>query len=258
MIRKFGEIETWGTVIVLEAFSDSHVKLDKSFEECEKFLQKVDEIFSTFRADSQISKLRKGEIKLPECDAGLQEIWFTSEKLKSQTNGAFDPWSVKGGVDFSGIVKGWAADKCCQILKSHQIDNCLINAAGDISVRGARHIDGELKPWRIGIRDPRDLQNQNQILKEFELEDCAIATSGTYERAHIFDPYTNLIAIGSLSATVVGPVGAVCEALATALIVVGEPGIAWFKQPQFLEYFAWVIDREGKFAYSTKESDLNI
>ena len=66
MIRKFGEIETWGTVIVLEAFSDSHVKLDKSFGECEKFLQKVDEIFSTFRADSQISKLRKGEIKLPD------------------------------------------------------------------------------------------------------------------------------------------------------------------------------------------------
>ena len=58
---------------------------------------------------------------------------------------------------------------------------------------------------------------------------------------------------GSSSASVIGPNGAVCEALATALVVAGETGGAWFKKDEFKEYSAWVIDRSGEYVWSTKE-----
>jgi thiamine biosynthesis lipoprotein len=250
VIRKFKEVQTWGTVIVLEAYSKSEFSLEKALDECETFLYKIDDLFSTFKPNTQISQLRQEEIAIENCDKSLVEVWDLSQTLKTQTNSAFDPWSVKDGVDFSGIVKGWAADKCCEIFSAHDIKNCLVNAAGDISVRGKRYLNNQFMPWKIGIRDPR---SENKVLHDFELENCAIATSGTYEKAHIIDPYTKLIAIGSSSASVIGPSGAVCEALATALVVAGETGGAWFKKDEFKEYSAWVIDRSGEYVWSTKE-----
>lgn len=250
MIRKFKEVQIWGTVIVLEAFGNSQSELDNSFTSCELLLNEVDRIFSTYLPDSEIMNLRNSISTLDKSHDFLLEIWQLSESLKNLTNGAFDPWASPGGVDFSGIVKGWAADKCCEIFRQNKINDCLINAAGDISVRGTRFNNHERLPWKIGIRDPR---SADKVLTEFELKDCAIATSGTYERAHIIDPYTKLIAIGSLSASVIGPSGAVCEALATALIVAGESGGALFKKPEFKDYFAWVIDRDGKQVWSTKK-----
>jgi thiamine biosynthesis lipoprotein len=88
-------------------------------------------------------------------------------------------------------------------------------------------------------------------LQTFEIIDGAIATSGTYERgAHINDPHTGMIAIGAKSATVIGPNGAIADALATALMVSGRDGGVWFTTPELSEYSAWVIDRHENVAWS--------
>jgi len=88
------------------------------------------------------------------------------------------------------------------------------------------------------------------VLRIFEINDGAIATSGTYERgAHIFDPANGTIAIGAKSATVLGPDGGLTDALATALMVAGEDGAGWFAQPELSEYSAWVIDRHSGGAW---------
>lgn len=124
------------------------------------------------------------------------------------------------------MVKGWASDVAAKMLASAGVGNVLINAAGDLVLRGGQlSEEGESKPWNIGISSPDDV---NQILKTFEVADESVATSGDYEKgAHIGDSHTGLIAIGARSASVVGPVGALCDALGTALMVDGRDAQRW-------------------------------
>ena len=78
-----------------------------------------------------------------------------------------------------------------------------------------------------------------------------LTASGTYERgAHINDPYTGMIAIGAASATVVGPLGWLCDGLATALMVAGEDGAKYFSQPELVGYEVFVIGRHENSAWS--------
>ena len=122
-----------------------------------------------------------------------------------------------------------------------------VNAAGDLSLSGGFY-DGVVKPWRIGVVNP---DNRAEVVETFEISDGAIATSGAYERgAHINDPYTGLIAIGAKSATVVGPLGWLCDALATALMVAGEDGAKYFAQPELAGYQVFVVDRYENTSWS--------
>jgi len=85
----------------------------------------------------------------------------------------------------------------------------------------------------------------------FEITNGAIATSGTYERgAHINDPYTGMIAIGAASASVVGPLGWLCDGLAPALMVAGEDRAKYFAQPELVGYGVFVIGRHENSAWS--------
>jgi thiamine biosynthesis lipoprotein len=52
-----------------------------------------------------------------------------------------------------------------------------------------------------------------------------------------------MIAIGAASATVVGPLGWLCDGLATALMVAGENGAKFFAQPELAGYEVFVIGR---------------
>jgi FAD:protein FMN transferase len=77
----------------------------------------------------------------------------------------------------------------------------------------------------VGIRHPEDLE---QLAAVLEVEDLAVATSGTYERgAHIVDPHTGLPPSGLLSVTVVGPDLGTADAYATAAFAMGADGPAW-------------------------------
>ena len=118
---------------------------------------------------------------------------------------------------------------------------------------GGNIVDGVLGPWKIGIRHPEEAHT---VVKVFDMWDGAVATSGTYVRgAHIRDPHTGLIAIGARSASVVGPDGGLADALATALVVAGRDGAAWFAKPELAEYKAWVKDRNEDIAWEvSKES----
>ena len=88
----------------------------------------------------------------------VKEVWDKCFYARDLTSGAFDPWKVEGGFDPSGYVKGWAADKCGEIFNNYEIENSLVNAAGDISVRGGLLVDGVVKPWPIQIRNPEKFE----------------------------------------------------------------------------------------------------
>ena len=124
-----------------------------------------------------------------------------------------------------------------------------VNAAGDLALRGG-YLDvktGEIKPWTIGVVNP---DSKMETLKSFEITDGAIATSGDYEKgAHITDPRNSLPAIGARSATVIGPDGAIADALATACMVDGKESNNWIGAPELAEYSFFVLNRHEKTAW---------
>jgi FAD:protein FMN transferase len=244
-------VETWGTVIVVQVASSplSETELGLVANKVEEFFHKVDENFSTYKSDSEVSRIRRGELEVVGASEDVKKVWQLCEYARELTLGAFDPWKVEGGFDPSGLVKGWTADVAAKMLIDSGVESVLINAAGDLVLRGGQlSEDGEAKPWKIGISSPDDV---NQIVKTFDVIDGSVATSGDYEKgAHIVDPHTGLIAIGARSASVIGPDGALCDALATALMVDGRDAQRWMGRPELAEYSFWVINRDDETAWS--------
>ena len=244
-------VETWGTVIVVDATSSRLDKssLVKAIDEVENFFFQVDRDFSTYKVDSQVSLIRRGELDVSSATEYVQQVWALCDFVREVTLGAFDPWKAEGGFDPSGLVKGWAAEVGAQILVEAGCENVLINASGDIVLRGGQpNDDGVKKPWNIGISSPDDVE---KFVKIFDVTDGSVATSGDYEKgAHIVDPHTGLIAIGARSASVIGPDGALCDALATALMVDGIDAEKWIGRPELSEYSFWTINRHDGTAWA--------
>jgi FAD:protein FMN transferase len=250
VVREQYEIEVWGTVLYIAAISTTLDKsaIDCAIEDVRKFVYEVDEVFSTHKSDSVISKLRRGEYEIGGCNEDVIEVWNACGLASELSDGAFNPWAVAGGFDPSGYVKGWAADRVADILVKAGVEHVQVNAAGDLTLRGGfLTVDGVKEPWKIGVVNP---DNRQEVLRVFEITDGAIATSGTYEGgAHIVDPHSGLIAIGAKSATVIGPDGGLADAMATALMVSGDDGANWFGRHELTEYSAWVIDRNSGGAW---------
>jgi FAD:protein FMN transferase len=131
-------------------------------------------------------------------------------------------------VHMGGIGKGFAVDRAATMLRSHGINDFLVQAGGDLYASG-RHGD---RPWRAAIRDPRGEGN----FAALDLHDTTFSTSGDYERFfvedgrryhHILDPDTGEPARGSRSVTIVAPRAVIADALSTGVFVLGpEAGMA--------------------------------
>jgi len=243
------QFPVWGTIVDVDIASSlvSDDGLNQGMQQVIDFCKQVDSDFSTYIDTSWVTRLRTNKVEINSCPPAVQEVWELCLQAKHLTDGAFDPWAVEGGFDPSGLVKGWAADKCADLLVLLGIEHVQVNAAGDLALRGGFY-DGVVQPWRIGVVNP---DNRSEVIETFEISDGAIATSGAYERgAHINDPYTGLIAIGAKSATVVGPLGWLCDALATALMVAGEDGAKYFAQPELEGYQVFVVDRYENTSWS--------
>lgn len=131
----------------------------------------------------------------------------------------------KAAVDLGAVAKGYTGDRVAALLKEQGVTSALINLGGNVQAVGQKP-DGSA--WRIGVRDPFSEQN----LGVLEVEDCAVVTSGGYQNYffgddgavywHILDPETGYPArTGLASVTVVAPEGKQCDALSTALFVMG-------------------------------------
>ena len=251
MARLRRTVETWGTVLYFDIAS-RHIeinKLESAFMKASIYVHHIDDVFSTYKEDSYISRLRRGEIAIEDAPDEVREVWELCARAKYLSDGAFDPWAVDGGFDPSGLVKGWAADKCAEMLMDMGVEHMQLNFAGDLTLRGGElDENGDVIPWSIGVVNP---DNVKEVLQVFKIHDGAIATSGDYERgAHIRDPYTGTIAIGARSATVLGPDGALVDAMATALMVTGDDGAKFFGQPELADYSAWVINRNANTSWA--------
>jgi thiamine biosynthesis lipoprotein len=189
-----------------------------------------------WKADSPLSRLRRSEIVLEQAPVEVAEVLELCRTAQEISRGWFDPWAMPGGVDPTGYVKGWAAQRALDALASHQISGALVNAAGDIAGFGGPE---SATPFRIGIVDP---DSPHQLACVVELAG-AIATSGTYERGdHLFDPHTGRPEARLASASVSGPDLGLADALATALAVAGQPGLQIVEELEGYEALAIGFD----------------
>jgi thiamine biosynthesis lipoprotein len=211
------------------------------------WLRFVDETFSTYRQDSEISRLNRGEIALADAHVSVRSVLRRCESLRRSTRGYFDvaaPMaSLGGGVDPSGFVKGWAVEGAGRLLRRAGAENWCVNAGGDICLSGAPH---GCDCWRVGIQHPVERLAVAAVLG---LRAGAVATSGTYERGkHIVDPHTDLAPEGVLSVTIVGQDLAVADAYATAAFAMGRAGAKW--AATLPGYGAIVIFDDDTISYS--------
>jgi thiamine biosynthesis lipoprotein len=193
------------------------------------WLHHVDATFSTYRHDSPISRLGRGEVGFGDVSDEVRDVLLQCEALRHATDGAFDAFAVPApngtSLDPSGLVKGWSIERAAQLLEQAGLRNFCLNAGGDVAIRGHPRTD---EPWRVGVRAPHDVGLLAAVLEVSGR--VAVATSATYERgAHIVDPRTRGPSTEIASVTVVGPDLGLADAYATAVFVMGAEGIEWIR-----------------------------
>jgi thiamine biosynthesis lipoprotein len=211
-----------GTAISLDLADDlPPARLDQLAEMVFDWMREVDRRFSTYKADSEVSRFDRGEVLLSGASADLRATLERCADLWGDTDGFFDAYAT-GRFDPSGYVKGWAAQVASDRLLAAGAPNHCVNAGGDVRVRG-RSATGE--PWRVGVQDPWDPDRVALVLHGTDL---AVATSGVYERGHhVLDPRRGAPARGLRSVTVVGTDLGTADAYATAALAMGQAGIGW-------------------------------
>ncbi len=208
------------------------------------YFESVDRRFSTYKPDSEISRINRQELALDEASADMKTVIALAEQTREETNGYFD--IVRPGmIDPSGLVKGWAIHNAAELLRQRGFANFFVDAGGDVAVAGKNESG---RDWRVGIRSPFDV---NEIVKVLALSDCGVATSGTYVRGqHIYDPYNVDAPITDVvSVTVIGPDIYDADRFATAAFAMGREGIAFLESLEGLE--GYLIDQERQATYTS-------
>ncbi len=204
------------------------------------WLRFADATFSTYKDDSEISRLNRGELALADAHLDVRDVLDRCEALRVETDGYFDVRAAAvDAIDPSGLVKGWAVDRAASILIDAGIRNFAVNVAGDMRLRG-RAVPESC--WSVGIQHPLE---PRCIAAVVEANDLAVATSGAYERGdHVLDPHTRRPPVGVLSVTIVGPELATADAYATAAFAMGEAGIDWAARLRGFEAMAILADEQ--------------
>jgi thiamine biosynthesis lipoprotein len=205
-------------------------------------LHDADACFSLYRPDSPLSRLRRGALEIERAPADIREVLDDCGRVRELSGGWFDPWAMEGGVDPTGLVKGWAAARALRVLERAGAGAAMVNAAGDIATFGRPAAD---RGWRVGVRTP----DAPDVLSCVVHAEGAVATSGQYERGpHVRDPRTGLPAGAARSATVCGAELAVADGLATGLLAVGRRG---FSPILAARYEAMIIDPDGRLVHTS-------
>lgn len=215
---------------------------DAAVAEAVRWLHHVDAVFSTYRPDSDLSRIRRGQLRVTEADPEVGEVLELCARAATETGGAFSAMP-QGRLDPTGLVKGWAVERASRLLTAHGAANHAVNGGGDVQVAGEA---APGRPWTVGITDPRD---RSRIVSTVTGRDFAVATSGIAERgSHILDPFTGRPAVALASATVVGNRLTFADAYATATFVLASQAIRWIDGVD--GYAALLVDTTGAISTS--------
>lgn len=222
-----------------------------------RLLHRADEVFSTFRPDSDVSRLGRGTLALADCAPEVAEVLELCGRAERDSGGWFSARAA-GRLDPSGAVKGWAVERAARALLDAGCADVCVNGGGDVQAYG------EAEPgrgWSIAVAHPlrpgafatvvrREAGGAGGAGEAAEASPgrapLAVATSGTAERgAHIFDPHTGRSVHALASLTVVGASLTEVDIAATAAFAMsaapdGGPAAAreWLEGRPGLEAFA--------------------
>lgn len=187
------------------------------------------------------------EIKKSVAKVGYKNIILNSEQ---GTVFLKDPGMKIG---FGGIGKGYAVDRAKELLISKQVKAGIINASGDLTAWGTK-ASGE--KWLIGIANPL---SKEKIFSWVPIVESSVATSGNYDKyvtfndvkySHIIDPRTGYPSTGINSVSIFSKSAELCDALATAIFVMGkDSGLSLIAQLDGTE--AIIVDSENKIHKSS-------
>lgn len=170
-------------------------------------------------------------------------------------------------IDLGGIGKGYASDRVAAIFREYESPRGLVQLGGSVLAIGDRP-DGAA--WVVGIKDPRDPDNANAFAAVLNLTDAYAVTSGSYQRYfeqdgetyhHIIDPATGYPADSGLtSVTVVADSadgnGTMCDALSTALFVMGEEKALDFWRSGQYDFQLVLVTEDGRVVVTEGLTDV--
>lgn len=202
---------------------DSAELIEKSIELCERTGGALDiTIYPVLREWG----FTTGEYKIPS-DGTIQSLLENVDYSKVSIDGEKASLSPGQMIDLGAVAKGYTGDRIISLFKENGITSAIISLGGNVHALGSKP-DGSL--WKIALTDPNSPQT---FIGNIEISDKAVITSGGYERyfigedgkryCHIISPFDGCPADnGIASVTVIGDEGIICDALSTALFVMGK------------------------------------
>ena len=189
-------------------------------------LRHADSVLSPWRADSDLLRVRRGELQAAAAHPWLAEVRELAAEAEAATGGLFTAVLTgpdgTTGFDPTGLAKGWAVEGASAYLQVVDRISFCINAGGDLTIGVGRNLADAPLTWRIGIQDPLDPMATVDVL---EVSGGAVATSGGSARgAHVIDPRNGSAVERPGSVTVTGPDLVWADVWATAAWV--DPGEA--------------------------------
>ncbi|MFD8963823.1 FAD:protein FMN transferase [Streptomyces sp. NPDC059568] len=226
-----------GTVFSFDIRDLRTPAIEAALAEAVAWLHHVDEVYSTYRPDSVVCRLARGDLALDECSAEVREVLALCKSAVRTSGGWFS--HLAGGVlDPSALVKGWSVERASQILHEAGAHHTCVNGGGDLRLRGE---SAPGVPWRVGVAHP--LRADELCAVVTGRDDLAVATSGTAERgAHILDPHRGTPAECYASLTVVGTHLTMTDAYSTAAFAMGPTARDWLESLEGYEGFAVTPD----------------
>ena len=191
-------------------------------------LQEVDRMFSTYRDDSAINRLDRGELGLDQCPHEVIEVLELGRQAEEQSEGAFSIHLPEADgnrrLDPSGVVKGWAVQRAAHLLAELDDTDFCLSAGGDMVCHTA---DADRPDWRIGIEHPHQ---PDTLIAVVPIRNGAVATSGAAHRGqHVLDARTGQPASGVASVTVIGSSLTWSDIDATAAFAQGPDAANWLR-----------------------------
>ncbi|HEX3946408.1 MAG TPA: FAD:protein FMN transferase [Acidimicrobiales bacterium] len=201
-----------GTVVTLEVHPGrcSRGQVARGLQRAAVALHRADEVFSVWKPDSPMSRVRREELSLAQAPPEIAEVLGRCAEARRLSRGWYDPWAGPGGVDPTVLARGWALGRALRALRATGADGGLVTAGQTAAAFGAApgRIGGA---WEIEAGTPPVVVH----LDGGVAGSVATATPGGAGPG------------GELrSASVVGPDPALASALAAAVLAAGPAGLA--------------------------------
>ena len=204
-----------------------------------------------------------GDYKIPDTQS-LNELLNNVDYRGISIKGDEITLSPNVEIDLGALAKGYTGDEVIDIMKSYDIDSAIISLGGNVQALGSKP-DGS--DWKVAVRDPFSPETDMCVV---EISGKAVITSGNYERFftgddgkdywHILDPNDGYPADnGLVSVTVIGENGLECDALSTALFVLGyDKTIDYLKQHSENDVILVTDDKKVYYSNGISEKFTNI